>query len=150
MLVRNYRDKEGTGKLRSFWEEAIKKPKDVRVIHRNKIMKCEELPVDIFDKQKVIPAKKVKFQPKKKVIQNVEPIDETPVDQESDEEDPVVIVEEFSVPQPQELDGPGNDLDTTVAYEDMAALEVVEEESEEVEMHPYVTGVCTQDRYPNI
>ena len=150
VLVRNYRDKEGTGKLRSFWEEAIfvvleqkkdlpvykvqniKKPKDVRVIHRNKIMKCEELPVDIFDKQKVIPAKKVKFQPKKKVIQNVEPIDETPVDQESDEEDPVVIVEEFPVPQPQELDGPGNDLDTTVAYEDMAALEVVEEESEEV------------------
>jgi hypothetical protein len=67
VLVRNYREKGGTGKLKSFWEEAIfvveekkeglpvykvknlKKARDTRVVHRNKLMKCEELPLDVFD-----------------------------------------------------------------------------------------------------
>ena len=110
VLVRNYREREGTGKLRSFWEEAIfvvleqksdlpvykvqniKKPSDVRVIHRNKIMKCKELSLDVFDDQKVPQPKKVKSAPKKKQIQKVEELAETQADAESDEEDPVVIV----------------------------------------------------------
>ena len=67
VLVRNYREKGGTGKLRSFWEESIfvvlgkkeglpvykvknvKNAKDIRVVHRNKLMKCEELPLDVFE-----------------------------------------------------------------------------------------------------
>ena len=70
VLVRNYREKGGTGKLKSFWEEAmfvveekkeglpvyqvrnIRKRKDVRVVHRNKLMRCEELPLDVFDEPK--------------------------------------------------------------------------------------------------
>jgi hypothetical protein len=68
VLVRNYHEKGGTGKLKSFWEESIfvilekkeelpvykvqslKKPTDVRVVHRNKIMKCEELPLGTVHK----------------------------------------------------------------------------------------------------
>jgi hypothetical protein len=83
VLVRNYREKGGTGKLKSFWEEAIfvvtekrdglpvykvkniKKEKDVRVVHRNKIMKCEELPLDVFDEPQE-PKKSKKVVAKKK------------------------------------------------------------------------------------
>ena len=69
VLMRNKREKGGTGKLQSYWEEAIfkviekkenlpvykikniKKVKDIRVIHRNLLMKCEELPLDTFEKK---------------------------------------------------------------------------------------------------
>ena len=55
VLVKNHREKGGTGKLPSFWEESIfevvekksglpvytvrnlKKPKDIRVVQRNKL-----------------------------------------------------------------------------------------------------------------
>ena len=67
VLVKNVREKGGTGKLKSYWEESIfkvlekrdgmpvykiknlKKSTDVRTVHRNLIMKCDELPLDIFD-----------------------------------------------------------------------------------------------------
>ena len=60
VLVKNYREKGGTGKLRSYWEEAIfvveekkdnlpvyrikniNKARDIRVVHRNKLMSCSE------------------------------------------------------------------------------------------------------------
>ena len=66
VLVRNMREKGGTGKLRSFWEEKIFKviekkkdlpvykvmdlanKKDIRVLHRNLMMKCNDLSPDVF------------------------------------------------------------------------------------------------------
>ena len=127
VLVRNYREKGGTGKLRSFWEEAIfvvegkkeglpvyqvkniKKEKDVRVVHRNKLMKCEELPLDVFDApQEPKKSKKVAGEKRKITKQLVsDDVAEKPVGVINDEgeaeqevegdpqaEDVVVIVEE--------------------------------------------------------
>ena len=69
VLMQNKREKSESRKLRSYWEEAIfeimekrenlpvyvirniRKNKDVRVVHRNLLMKCEELPLDTFDKR---------------------------------------------------------------------------------------------------
>ena len=66
VLIRNVRDKAGTGKLTSYWEpnifEVVKKDKnlpvytmknlnknsDIRVLHRNLIMKCNDLPLVLF------------------------------------------------------------------------------------------------------
>ena len=111
----------------------IKKPKDVRVVHRNKIMGCAELPMDIFDDQKSDPVKKVKAKSTKKPsVQKAVSVVEPTVDQESDEEEQVVIVEELPAPRAQELEVPVDDLDVTVPYDDSTALEVAEE-SEEVE-----------------
>ena len=68
VLMRNVRERGGTGKLRSFWEETvfevvekrdnvpvfrirnIKDGRDSRVVHRNLLMKVEQLPLDVFDK----------------------------------------------------------------------------------------------------
>ena len=67
VLMRNMRDKGGTGKLKSHWEETIfqvvekkeglpvyrirnlNKKTDVRVVHRNLLMSCSELPLNTFD-----------------------------------------------------------------------------------------------------
>ena len=67
VLVKNLREKGGTGKLRSHWERQIftvvkqkehlpvyhvqnlKNSRDVRILHRNHLMKCEQLPTDVFD-----------------------------------------------------------------------------------------------------
>ena len=66
VLVKNLRERGGTGKLRSTWEHQIfevvrqqgdlpvyhvrnlDKPRDVRVLHRNHLLKCDELPLDVF------------------------------------------------------------------------------------------------------
>ena len=68
VLMRNVRERGGTGKLRSFWEETvfevvekrdnvpvfrirnIKDGRDSRVVHRNLLMKVEQLPLNVFDK----------------------------------------------------------------------------------------------------
>ena len=69
----------GTGKLRSYWVEAVfkvlkkreglpvyeiknvRKSSDVRVVHRNMMMRCNELPLSVLDEEhaeKVLKAKK--------------------------------------------------------------------------------------------
>ena len=71
VLVRNMREKGGTGKLKSYWEQQIfqvieKKANlpvykirslsnkgDIRVIHRNLMMKCNELAEDVFEERKM-------------------------------------------------------------------------------------------------
>ena len=71
VLNKNDREKGGTGKLKSYWEEAIfevlekkadlpvykirnvKKNNDIRVVHRNNLMKCEELPTNVFEERSV-------------------------------------------------------------------------------------------------
>ena len=66
VLVKNVRDKGGTGKLRSFWEqniyEVVSKHEDihvkikpvgdnrVRTIHWNLLKLCNELPLDVLEK----------------------------------------------------------------------------------------------------
>ena len=70
VLVRNLREKTGKPKMRSFYEENlfevvevrdnvpvykirnVNKPRDIRVVHRNKLLKVDELPKDIFQEQK--------------------------------------------------------------------------------------------------
>ena len=70
VLMKNVREKGGTGKLKTYWEESIfevvekkenlpvyriqniRKARDARVVHRNLLMKCNELPLDVFDKPK--------------------------------------------------------------------------------------------------
>ena len=67
VLMRNVRERGGTGKLRSYWEHAVfkvmkkreglpvyeiqnvRKSKDVRVVHRNMLMCCNELPLSVLD-----------------------------------------------------------------------------------------------------
>ena len=71
VLVKNLRETGGTGKLKSRWEHQIfevvnqqgdlpvyrlrnmDNRKDVRTLHRNHIMKCEELPLDVFKEVQV-------------------------------------------------------------------------------------------------
>ena len=67
VLVKNVKEKGGTGKLKSFWEQQIYevvskhenlpvykiKPlgsNKVRTLHRNLIMQCNDLPGDILEK----------------------------------------------------------------------------------------------------
>ena len=67
VLMKNVRERGGTQKMKSFWEEtlfkviakrenipvyriqSVKNNSDVRLIHRNLLMKCNELPSDVFD-----------------------------------------------------------------------------------------------------
>lgn len=67
VLMKNVRERGWTGKLHSYWEESlfqvvekrdgipvykiqnIKKASDVRVVHRNLLMKCDQLPDNIFE-----------------------------------------------------------------------------------------------------
>ena len=72
VLVRNVREKCGKvkAKLKSYWEENIfvliekreglpvykikniKNSRDTRVVHRNLLLRCDELPTDVFDDDK--------------------------------------------------------------------------------------------------
>ena len=104
VLMQNCREKGGTGKLRSYWEESIfevvekradapvyrirniHKEKDVRVVHRNLLMQCNQLPEDVFTKQ---PDKKKNV--KKKII--------------AGRKEKVAVVEEESSESEDELNG---------------------------------------------
>ena len=79
----------------------LKKNSDVRVIHRNKIMKCEELALDTFDDDKRTPAIRIKpaiptgkVKPREPKIQlKIDENDELD-GQESDNDSMIVLVEE--------------------------------------------------------
>ena len=120
VLVKNVRARGGTGKLRSYWEEALfkvvekrdgvpvykiknmKKASDVRVVHRNLLMKCDQLPEDIFE----VPTQPKKGKSKKK--RTVKPRQkeeiETVAREDSDSDDNVVIVHHYTeeIPTPTE------------------------------------------------
>ena len=131
VLVRNYREKTGKPKMRSYYEENIfkvvevraevpvykiqnlKKAKDVRVVHRNKLLKVDELPLDVFDDIKDTPApkqntkKNARKKKEKEVVQNEREIgieekekvseEHLDVESESDEEYAVVVEERRNV-----------------------------------------------------
>ena len=93
VLIRNMRERgEGTGKLVSHWERQVfkvvdKKPElpvyvieninkegDIRTVHRNLLMECNQLPAEVFEKEEPQVRKRVteskKPQASKKGIQN--------------------------------------------------------------------------------
>ena len=170
VLVRNYREKGGTGKLKSFWEEAIfvvlekreglpvfkiqnlRKKKDIRVVHRNKIMKCDELPLDIFDEKAVVPRKRKTPQVKKKNTEKGEHdelgdladiSDETETDQV---DDAFVLVEEVVLADSGENGSTdavaGSDLRN---IEGVQATEIVEAEENSVGMDEVAEAVEEED-----
>ena len=99
VLIKNVREKGGTGKLKSYWEpnvfvvlkkdtslpvytlKNLNKDSDRRVIHRNLLMKCNDLPVELFQpsvnpgktkQKKAIPSRKKSVEKKNCLIdQNV-------------------------------------------------------------------------------
>ena len=99
VLIRNVRERGGTGKLRSYWEssifEVIEKDEnlpvytmknlhkgcDKRIMHRNLLMKCNDLPVDLFQER-------CKGRKKKKKLEHT--VEENSDDESSDNE--IVIV----------------------------------------------------------
>ena len=109
VLVKNLRERGGTGKLRSAWEHQIfevvrqqgdlpvyhvrnlDKARDVRVLHRNHLMKCE-LPLDVFkdemkkDKTKEPVKKPNETQKKRESKKEVEVVQEESNQVDSDEE----------------------------------------------------------------
>ena len=116
VLVQNMREREGKAKMRSYWEENlfrvskvsanvpvytivnIRKSKDIRVVHRNKLMRVNELPLNVFgevtdNKQN----QKAQKTPKKQVKQDNIPSVEEVLDSASSD-DAVVVIEQNSVP----------------------------------------------------
>ena len=110
VLIKNVRDKGGTGKLKSYWEEQIfvveekkkdfpvytvrnvKKNHDIRVLHRNLLLNCNDLPVNVFDDEKEEKKSVVNKQSKGKerVQDNLQSQDED--GERSDEEPDVVAI----------------------------------------------------------
>ena len=147
VLVKNVRKRGGgKGKLRSYWEEAIfkvtevyenisvyvlqnlKKKTDVRKLHRNKLMKVEDLPVDTFDKPK--PAKKLtKTTPKPlSKVPTVEPIVDPDEGVESDEMDALLLIDHGSV-----IEEVAEETGEEMVDQELAEEEIVEEEHDVAE-----------------
>ena len=141
VLVKNVREKSG-GKLKSYWEESLfkvvekkdglpvytiknlKKSRDVRTVHRNLIMKCDELPLNVFDQdkeEKKQKQKKSKTKPKKR-SENVVPQVVPTVEEDSDGEVGDIILR---VENPVAVE-PGVDevSDDVPSAEEMVELEI--------------------------
>ena len=86
VLIKNVKEKGGTGKLKSYWEpnifEVVEKAKnlpvytlqnlnkkqDRRIIHRNLLMKCNDLPVELFQSNEIQKSKKQQNQKRKQLL----------------------------------------------------------------------------------
>ena len=112
VLIRNMREKGGTGKLRSHWErqvfKIIKKKedlpvyiikninnnKDTRTVHRNMLMECNDLPNNVFQE-----SNKVKVKPKVKKKENItRKKEDGEIEVEDDEVDKIVVFLHEDVP----------------------------------------------------
>ena len=109
VLMRNKREKTEARKLRSYWEEAlfevvekrenlpvyviknIRKIKDVRVVHRNLLMRCDELPLDTFNKKEK-PKEITKKSKQKRQKAKPEDVARKEVVESDDEDDGVAVV----------------------------------------------------------
>ena len=109
VLVKNDRERLTKKKLRSYWErnlfrvvevrkdlpvfkvKNIHKTKDIRILHRNKLMLVNEIPFDLFEK----PESKISTA-SKKIKQNVR--EDLPLQSETDSEDADVVVMKESFP----------------------------------------------------
>jgi transposase InsO family protein len=122
VLMKNVRERGGTGKLRSYWEETLftvierrenvpvytiknmKKPSDIRVVHRNLLLKCDELPLDIFDKEvekTVKPAKQGKVRKKPEIPCECPTMD---TEEEEDADIAVMIHHQETLSEPRHQD----------------------------------------------
>ena len=158
VLVRNMREKGGTGKLRSHWERSLfrveeKKDnlpvykvrnvnncKDVRVLHQNMLLKAEELPQELFEseekKSKVIPRKKVTIK-KSSPQEELKAENDTEKERENDIDGIEVRVyqERTPVSLDDEREGTeGPEVVESTLEESVEDLEAVKEDVEEVEV----------------
>ena len=121
VLMKNVRERGGTGKMRSYWEETLftvietrenvpvytiknmKKPSDVRVVHRNLLLKCDELPLDIFDDKGKVektgkPAKRGNNKKKTEIPCECPSVD---IEEEEDADIAVMIHHQETIAEPQ-------------------------------------------------
>ena len=173
VLVRNVREKGGKTKLKSYWEENIfvvvekreglpvykikniKNSRDTRVVHRNLLLRCEELPVNVFDEEEVKQSslkttnKEVSKQQQpgsKKQVQFDLSTSNPEAEEENEEDDLVLltyqlkpneIIEEISVSE-DEVEGEEieqlNDQERVELERREIGIEVIEDEDQEVEV----------------
>ena len=138
VLMKNCREKGGTGKLKSYWEQSIfevvekradspvykiqniHKKKDERVVHRNLLMLCNELPVDVFEDSSE--AKKGKGKSKKGERKSNKNEVET---EESSEDELDDLVVEFLASDPLSVGREGDGVDDETAEGDTEPSTVV-------------------------
>ena len=144
VLVRNMRQREGKVKMRSYWEESlftvkeikenvpvytirnVQNRRDVRVVHRNKLMRVNELPLNVFGE---VEAETRKPKPKSAVKNRREPVtkSQTEITDPADEVDDVVLVFQGPTSIPDEVESVVPNAET---MEDPGYIPVeIEEES---------------------
>ena len=123
VLMKNVRERGGTGKLRSHWEHSmfevtekkadlpvytitnINKKKDIRVVHRNLLMKANELPESLFQKEKkkkvelAAEKKKKVVAAGKKTVKFVEPVHVVREDDDDQDQEELVITYHNETPE---------------------------------------------------
>ena len=135
--------------MKSYWQESIfkvlevednipvykiknlKKSKDIRTVHRNKLMKVEELALDIFDEEKV------QQKPKTKTTVNKEPpLNKHIEDQkeDSDDSDVELTFENVAMEQVEDWDTvERNEIEIDVDQDQEIETSVGDQENEEEE-----------------
>jgi hypothetical protein len=163
VLMRNVRERGGNGKLRNHWESTIfqviekkddipvfkvknlKKGSDVRILHRNLLMKCDDLPLDVFDdeeeKRESSPKKakkKTNLECKEKDKLKEKEDAETRDNEEVEEQEDAVMVEiweETTEDTSRERDevefADGEELELENEEENVVELEVQSDRSDE-------------------
>ena len=154
VLVRNMREKGGTGKLRSHWERSlftveekknnlpvykvknVNNSKDVRVLHRNMLMKAEELPRELFESE----VKNSKMTPRKKeTIKKSSQQEESEAEKEREDDVEGIEVRVYQERTPVSLEDEGEGTEVPEALEStleesVENLEAVMDVVEEVEV----------------
>ncbi len=177
VLVQNMRDREGKAKMRSYWEENlfkvtevkenvpvytitnVRKSKDVRVVHRNKLMRVNELPMNIFGEIENTEKKQNNVQKnvQKKVKKQTAAKDASQEDADDSDDDMVVVVEKKFLPAVQEIvdeseeetldvvlpEGPVPELEV-----DEEILDAVPEEVDEQEIPPLSETDSADETFP--
>ena len=162
VLVKNDRERKIKKKLRSYWEEKIfrvveirddipvykvkniHKPTDIRVLHRNKLMCVNEIPLDVVEKTPTkTPIEKTKSKSTELVVQpSVPQSDPREVESESDSEElrDILLIGERQVPQVVTEICEGNEIESRnisdieeIEIEEVEEIEEIHEIIEEIE-----------------
>ena len=147
VLVRNLREKGGTGKLRNHWENRIFKvvdkrddspvytcvdvhnPKDKRVLHRNLLLKCNDLPLDVVEDSLSPSKKKTGKVVKKKVTFDIEKSQADIENEEEEEEEFEIQLYKEVVDDPDVVPARNEDCSNSVNDD---VIEVPRDESVEI------------------